>query len=112
MSTKKSISFTDTYASKYRYGNRYPTGINYGEKICKYLDSNEWVKESIKMNISEMNDNRMDRFYGFNSTYEHKETKKKVQVYCDISATGKTKKYIFSSFDVENEEELKILLHL
>ncbi len=110
MTVETSISYIDTYTSKYRYSRLYPTGVNYGKKICDFLDSDEWEKQVNELKISEMNDNRMDKLCGFFVKYQHKETKVNVTVTCNISATGKTKNYTFSSLDVESVEELKNLI--
>lgn len=105
-----SLSFTDTYTSKYRYGRLSPTNQCIGEKIYKRLEGNDWEKQNHESRISEMNDNRMDRYHGFNSSFKHKGLDIVVNVSSDVSATGKTKSYTFSSSNVESEVDLKKLL--
>lgn len=105
-----SLSYTDTYTSKYRYGLLTSTNQCFGESIYKRLERCDWEKQNHESNISEKNDNRMDRYYGFSSSFKHKELNITVNVSSDVSATGKTKRYTFSTSDIENEEEFKKLL--
>ena len=48
-----SLSFTDTYTSKYRYGRLSPTNKYIGEKIYKRLEGNNLESQNHKSNISE-----------------------------------------------------------
>jgi hypothetical protein len=81
-----------------------------GEKIYKQLEGYEWERQNHNINISEENDNRMDRYYGFSSSFKHKELEIVVNVSSNVSATGKTKEYTFSTSDIETEEEFRKLL--
>lgn len=105
------LKYTDYFTSKYRYGKLYPKGIPYGTKIHdKLKKSNGWKLEIRKNHIAEMNDNRMDRNYGFSDNYTYIETGKTVSIHCGTSATGKTLDWTFSSNDIENQEEFELLL--
>lgn len=106
------LKFTDTFTSKYRYGELYPKGIPLGTKIHNKLKSANWELENRKDHIAEMNDNRMDRNYGFTDSYRHKVTNKTICVHCERSATGKTLDWTFSSSDIENQEEFEKLLNI
>ena len=68
-----SLSYTDTYTSKYRYGRLIPTNQCFGEKICNQLEGYSWEKQNHETNVSEKNDNRMDRYYGYSASFKHKE---------------------------------------
>lgn len=106
------FQYTDNFTSKYRYGKLYPKGIPYGTNIHNKLKSDDWELENRENHIKEMNDNRMDRNYGFTDKYIHKATNKIISVHCDMSATGKTLNWTFSSNDIENLEEFKELLNI
>lgn len=105
------LKFTDTFTSKYRYGKLYPKGIPFGTNIHNKLKTDNWKLENRKDHIAKMNDNRMDRNYGFTDSYIHKTTNKIVHVHCERSATGKTLDWTFSSNDIENQEEFEQLLN-
>lgn len=107
------LKYTDYFTSKYRYGTLYPKGVPFGTKIHDKLEKgNDWELENRKNNITEMNDNRMDRNYGFDDSFIHKDTNKTISVHCDRSATGKTLHWTFSSNDIENQEEFELLLKI
>ena len=106
------FQYTDYYISKYRYGKLYPRGIEHGTNIYNKLKCDEWILEDRKDHIKEMNDNRMDRNYGFTEKYIHKKTNKIISVHCDRSATGKTLIWTFSSNDINNLEEFKHLIQI
>ncbi len=57
-----------------------------------------------------MNDNRMDRNYGFSDNYIYKNTNKTVSIHCDRSATGKTLIWTFDLDNIANQEEFELLL--
>ena len=106
------LKFRDTFTSKYRYGKLYPKGTPFGTIIHNKLQSADWELENRKDHIAEMNDNRMDRNYGFTDNYRYKITNKMVSVHCERSATGKTLDWTFSSNDIENQEEFDQLLNI
>ena len=66
------IEYTDKYKSKYRYGKLYPIGITRGSNIETKLKSDKWEILERKDHITVMNDNRLDRDYGFTQKYKHK----------------------------------------
>ncbi|MGD9655016.1 MAG: hypothetical protein AB7U44_07455 [Sulfuricurvum sp.] len=106
------FKYTDNYTSKYRYGRLYSKGIPHGKNIYDKLKSDEWELKTRDNHIKEMNDNRMDRNYGFTDIYTHKTTNKIISVHCDRSATGKTLNWTFSSNEIDNLEEFKQLLNI
>ena len=107
------LKYTDYFTSKYRYGTLYPKGTPYGTRIHDKLEkSKDWKLENRENHITEMNDNRMDRNYGFSDNYIYKDTNKTVSVHCDRSATGKTLIWTFDLDNIANQEEFELLLQI
>lgn len=107
-----STSFTDLYSSKYKYGTLFPKNACVGKKTLELLENGDWEKQNLVNNISEKNDNRMDRYYGFNAVFKHKESDVFIYVKCETSATGKTKTYTFSTSNVSSKEQFNQLLKI
>lgn len=106
------LKYTDYFTSKYRYGTLYPKGIQQGTNIHNKLEkSDDWKLKSRENHISEKNDNRMDRNYGFSNSYTYKDTNKTVLIHCDMSATGKTLIWTFNLSNIANQEEFELLLN-
>ena len=107
------LEYTDLFKNKYRYGTLYPNGENLGTKINeKLVKSRNWKLINNKRNCEDKGDNRMDRYYGFNSEYLHTPTNKTLFVFNDTSATGKTVQWKFISNDIKDKEEFSQLLRM